>query len=204
MKQQLDSVLIEYLPNEFEIRWRPYQLYPGMPLDGVDRATYLRSRYGEQADPGRIPEGVQLAAAEMGLALNYGAMKRIPNTIRAHCLMELAFGAGCQHRLAESLFNQHFCLGEDVGDIETLVSVAAEVGMDAEKARSCLTSQENEPEVLAQLGRASALDIAGVPCILVEERFRIPGAQGIETLQQLLGRAREKLAAPVSEGAPHA
>ena len=204
MKQQLDRVLAEFAPDEFEIRWQPFQLYPRTPLERVERITHLQSRYGEQMDPGRVPESIQMAATEVGLELNYSAMRRIPNTLKAHCLMEFAFQAGCQHQLAESLFEQHFRLGNNVGDLETLLSAAAGLGLDPGEARACLRSRENEPIVLAQLKRARALEIAGVPCILVEERFRIPGAQGLETLGQLLRRAKEKLAAPVNDNAPHA
>lgn len=204
MKRQLDRVREDFAPDEIKIRWRPYQLYPGIPLEGVDRKAHLQSRYGEKADANRIPEGIQMAALEVGLEFNFDAMRRIPNTLKAHCLMEFAFAAGCQHQLAESLFEQHFCLGGDVGDPATLVSVAAELGMESGRANACLESRENEPEVLAQLERARSLEIAGVPCILIEERFRIPGAQGMDTLGQLLRRAKERLAAPVNENAPHA
>ena len=124
MKRQLDRVLDEQGAIQCEVRWRPYQLFPGLPAEGLDRADYLRRRYGGEVDAVRVPEGIQRAAADVGLAFDYAAMKRVPNTFDAHRLMDFAYDAGCQHALAETLFEYHFCLGEDVGNRETLVRAA--------------------------------------------------------------------------------
>lgn len=199
MKGQLDRVFADFERDEIEIRWRPYQLYPGIPRDGLDRAAHLRRRYGESTDLGRIPSGIQAAARELGLQLNFSKITRIPNTLKAHGLMDLAFEAGFQHGLAQVLFEYHFIEGRDVGDSEELICAAGSVGIDEVAARSFLTSNKGDPEVLAQLERARKLDIVGVPCILIEERFRIPGAQGMDSLAAMLRRARQKLAEELSQ-----
>ena len=118
MKCQLDEALDELGAIQCEVRWRPYQLYPGLPAEGLDRADHLRGRYGDEVDAARVPEGIQRAAAEVGLSFDYVAMKRVPNTFDAHRLMDFAYDAGCQHALAETLFEYYFAL-ERTLQIET-------------------------------------------------------------------------------------
>ena len=193
MKRQLDRVLDEPGAIQCEVRWRPYQLYPGLPAAGLDRADFLRRRYGGEVDAARVPEGIQRAAVEIGLAFDYVAMKRVPNTFDAHRLMDIAYDAGCQHALAEILFEYHFCLGKDVADRDTLVCAAVSSGLDREGVERSLESDQGRIGVEEQLGRARDLDIAGVPCILIEERFRIPGAQGSDALGKMIQRAAPRL-----------
>ena len=193
MKRQLDRVLASLQPDAFCVRWRPYQLYPGLPAGGVERADARQTRYGDDADASHVPHGIESAATQMGIALDFQAIKRIPNTLAAHCLMERAERIGCQHALAEVLFEQHFCRGADVGDAETLEAAAIQVGMDADEARASLGCADTWLKVRAHLARARELEIVGVPCILIENRFRVPGAQGVDTLRQILARARERL-----------
>ena len=193
MKCQLDEALDELGAIQREVRWRPYQLYPGLPAEGLDRADYLRGRYGDEVDAARVPEGIQRAAAEAGLAFDYVAMKRVPNTFDAHRLMDFAYDAGCQHALAETLFEYHFCLGKDVADRDTLVCAAVSSGLDREGVERSFESDQGRIEVKEQLARARDLDIVGVPCILIEERFRIPGAQGSDALRQMIQRAALRL-----------
>ena len=144
-------------------------------------------------DAARIPEAIQRAASEVGLEFDYPEMKRVPNTFDAHRLMDFAYDAGCQHALAETLFEYHFCLGEDVGNRETLVRAAVSSGLDRQSVERSLESDQGRIGVEEQLGRARDLDIAGVPCILIEKRFRIPGAQGSEALGKMIGRAALRL-----------
>ena len=106
------------------LRWRPYQLYPNMPRDGMDRARYLEARYGADADRARVPERIAREAEEVGLAFDFAAIEKMPNTFQAHRLLEFAELNGVQHELAEVLFDYYFCSGRDVGDAEVLAEAS--------------------------------------------------------------------------------
>ena len=177
------------------LRWRPYQLRPDVPVAGVSRERLLRARHGEAADPARIPERLHAEAEEAGLDFNYAAMTRVPNTLRAHRLLEYAWMQGVQHLLAETLFDWHFCAGRDVGDTATLLSAAESVGLAVEPVRAYLAGQGGLAEVQADLERASTLGVSGVPCYLLAGRFTLPGAQTTEVMAAFIDRARTRLAA---------
>ena len=171
-------------------RWRPYQLHPGLPPGGVDRAEHLKARYGAAADLGRMPKRLAAEAEEVGIAFNFAAIKRQPNSLQAHRLLEFAEPRGRQDELAEVLFRFHFCLGKDVGDNAVLAEAAQQAGLDGEKAAAFLAGNDGVEEVRTQLGRAADLGIAGVPCYLLAGRFTLPGAQTEDVMAQFIERAK--------------
>ena len=198
-KQRLDRVLATEAGEGIELRWRPYLLYPNLPEDGVDRAERLRQRYGEDADPGRIPERIRMEAEGEALSLRFDLIQRTPNTLLAHRLMEFAYDADVtgelQHQLSERLFRAYFCEGQDVGQIETLLEQADQVGLSAEEARQYLESDSGMAEVQEQLERGPELGVSGVPGYYLAEGFLLPGAQTSETMGQIITRVKERVAA---------
>ena len=64
-KRRLDQVLNSPTGEGVEVRWRPFQLYPSVPLQGWDRAEFIRRRYGVDADPGRVPTRIDEEAKQI-------------------------------------------------------------------------------------------------------------------------------------------
>ena len=89
----------------------------------MDRGEYLACRHGEKADRARAPRLIVEEGEDAGIAFDYGAIGRMPNTLTAHRLLDYAerrSGADAQLELAEVLFGCYFCEGRDVGDVDTL------------------------------------------------------------------------------------
>ena len=193
-KRRLDQVLNSDTGEGVSVRWRPFQLYPNVPLEGRDRAEFVRRRYGPEADPGRVPRRIDEEAQQEGLIFNYQAIEKLPNTLLAHRLLEFADTQGVAHELAEVLFAGYFCNGEDVGDLVTLIRLAAGVGLDAGEVEAALVSEYAVDEVASQLQRATELGVSGVPGYLLGGGFLLPGAQSVDTMQQIIARAKVRLA----------
>lgn len=194
-KRRLDKALEALPEGAVEVIWRPYQLYPQIPAEGVSRQAFMTARFGSADGADEIYQRVVAEAAGEGLALDFGAIRTAPNTLRAHRLMSWAEGSGRQHALAEALFQAYFVDGRDVGDPEQLAAIAADAGLDAAAAREMLTGTDETDKVMAELSLARSAGITGVPCFVLDGRFAIPGAQPVDTMRQLIDRAREKLAA---------
>ena len=140
--------------------------YPNVPIEGRDRAEFVRRRYAE-ADPGRVPRRIDEEARQEGLNFNYRAIEKLPNTLLAHRLLEFAEAQGVAHELAEVLFAGYFCNGEDLGDLITLTRLAAGVGLDAAEVEAALISDFAADEVAMQLQRATEVGVSGVPGYLL-------------------------------------
>ena len=189
-KKRLDAVLDTPVGEGVSLRWRPYQLYPNMPRDGMDRARYLEARYGADADRARVPERIAREAEEVGLAFDFAAIEKMPNTFQAHRLLEFAELHGVQHELAEVLFDYYFCSGRDVGDAEVLAEASCGVGLDVAAVSEHLAGTDGAGGVREQLARAVEVGVSGVPCYLLAGRFALPGAQTPEVMAQFIERAK--------------
>ena len=192
-KKRLDMVLRSSVGEGVDVRWRPYQLYPRMPVEGLDRAVFLEASYGNRADRGKIPERIRIEAEDVGLDLDFGAIEKMPNTFQAHRLLSYAETTGTQHELAEVLFEYYFCQGKDVGDVEVLVDAGESVGMEASRVRTYLASEADIELLREQFARATDVGVSGVPYYLLAGRFGIPGAQTPDVIGQFIERAKERL-----------
>ena len=195
-KQRLDQVLSGPDGEGVTVRWRAYQLQPRIPEGGIDRLTYLKSRYGEGADAARVPLRILAEATEEGLALDFAAIERMPNTFVAHRLMWFAFEQGgeeVQHRLAGRLFEAYFRDGEDVEDRSVLVRLGGEAGLVEAEVSELLASGEGAEAVREELAQAVDVGVSGVPCYVLGGMFPFPGAQTAEVMGQFVRRAKERL-----------
>ena len=57
-----------------------------------------------------------------------------------------------------------------------------------------LVSEYAVDEVASQLQRATELGVSGVPGYLLGGGFLLPGAQSVDTMQQIIARAKVRLA----------
>lgn len=192
-KRRLDQALDGEVGTDVVLRWRPYQLYPKAPESGWDRQDFVRRRYGAEADAGRAPGRIREEAEQEGLELRYDRIGRVPNTLLAHRLMELAALNDCQNALAEALFVGYFCNGKDIGDLVTLAELGAEVGLDRDEIQKELTGSFGLEVVKQQLQRAPDVGVVGVPGYLLGGGFLLPGAQSVDTMRQIIARAKIRL-----------
>ena len=164
------------LPN-LEIRWRPFMLDPSIPPDGIDRKTYYQSRFGSED---RVSSGTRRAAeigAKIGIRFAFEKITRIPNTLDAHRLVRWAAAEGHASETLLGLYSAYFESGEDIGDRAELVRIAAKAGLDASAIATRLESDEDIAAVLDEDRTVRALGINGVPCLLVDQKYALMGAQ---------------------------
>jgi predicted DsbA family dithiol-disulfide isomerase len=190
-KRRFESALASFkYRDQVEIVWKSFQLDPGAPrtsdlsLDEMLSKKYGMSREKAAAANARV---TSLAAQE---GLDYHLDQARPgNTFDAHRLIHLAAAHGKQGEMKERLMRAYFTEGQPIGEVETLVKLAAEVGLDAEEARAVLASDTYADEVTADEREARQLGITGVPFFVIGEKYGISGAQPGELFQQALEQA---------------
>src|SRR5574338_791589 len=132
------------------IAWRPYQLNPDMPQDGLDRRDYLEAKFGGPERAKAVYDRVSRVGAAVGIDFRFDRIPRTPNTVASHRLVHRAAHYGRQEEVVEALFRAYFLEGRDVGSLDVLVEVAAAAGLPAAEIRAYLESDEDAELVRGQ------------------------------------------------------
>ena len=166
-------------PQDVEVlvAWRPYQLNPDMPPEGMDRKTYLSTKFGGDARADEIYQRVREAGQTVGIDFNFTGIPRTPNTIDAHRLIGVAGRAGKQDAVVEALFHAYFLEGRDIGDRDVLAAVATAAGLEEKTVRDYLDGREDVDRVENEDAMARRMGIQGVPCFILNRKYAISGAQ---------------------------
>jgi predicted DsbA family dithiol-disulfide isomerase len=194
-KRRLDEALATGVGEGVNIIWRAYQLYPGIPAEGMDRGEFARLRY-KGADQSGARRQIEAEAERIGIDMGFERISRMPNTFLGHRLLHHARAHGVQYELSDLLFAAYFERGEDVGDVQVLLDAAESVGMDRAATAGYLASEAGTDEVRREIERASVIGVTGVPCFVFAGAYALPGAQEPEVIAQVIERAKVKLAAP--------
>ncbi|EDL48518.1 DsbA family oxidoreductase [Erythrobacter sp. SD-21] len=184
-----------------DIRWHAFELNPDMPEEGEERTAHIARKYGRTIEQSKeVQDQMRQAAEAAGVSLDYEGPEPAPeammwNTFDAHKLLTWALeehGAEAQTRLKLALFEAHFNQRRRIGERDVLLAVAEEVGLDREAAAKALDSEDLARKTRVEERAAMEMNITGVPAIIVEGRFMIPGAQPPEAYVNALRRVTER------------
>ena len=190
-KTRLDRALELNPTHNFIIEWHPFQLNPTMPKDGMDRREYLEAKFGGQKEAIEIYSNIDKTATETGLSLNFGGIKRTPNTIDAHRLIHWAGIEGRQNSIIDRLFKAYFQEGRDISEHSVLTRIASAAGMDQDVVRSLLKSDADKEDIKARDTDARKRGIQGVPAFVVANEYVIQGAQTIDIWDNIIKEIQE-------------
>jgi predicted DsbA family dithiol-disulfide isomerase len=190
-KRRLERALKARPQPGLVARWRAFQLNPGMSLGGMDRRDYLVAKFGGEAQASRIYDVIHAAAESEGLEFAFDLIKRTPSTLKAHRLVRFAQDRGQGSAVMEALFQAYFRRGEDIGDREVLISIAARLELEADLVRALLDGADGLDAVQAEDALARRHGINGVPCYIFNGKYALAGAHEPEVMFQLFDLARE-------------
>ncbi|MFE9246125.1 DsbA family protein [Nocardiopsis sp. NPDC006938] len=176
--------------EEVEVVWRSFQLDPGFPR-GVGEPVLDSLAKKMNATPDQVREmtaQVREVAAAEGLHYEFDGAVMV-NTFDAHRLTHLARERGLGGQAHERLMRAQLVEARDLGRVDTLVELAAEIGLDAERARAVLTTDAYTAQVEEDVRTARRLGATGVPFFVVDRAFGISGAQPLEVFTAALDRA---------------
>lgn len=182
-----------------ETYWHPFELNPNMPPEGEDTAEHIARKYGSTPEQSRANRSRLSDIGEgVGFAFNYGEGMRIYNTFNAHKLLTI-FGSErgwrAQTALKMALFTAYFQDRRDVSDTEVLCDIAEAQGMDRAVALAWINDAALTTSVLAEMTHWTDQNITGVPAIIFDQKYMVPGAQSAETFADVINKVLTKRAA---------
>ncbi|HEY6613249.1 MAG TPA: DsbA family oxidoreductase [Vicinamibacterales bacterium] len=188
-KRRLEKALASFEGRgDVTIAHRSFQLDPTRPTgETTSRRTMLMSKYRLTEDRVReMDHNMETMAAAEGLEYHLTEKGQSGNTLDAHRVVHLAASHDREDQMLERLYKAYFTEQRSVFDVEPLVSLAVEEGLDATEVREALESDRYVDAVRRDLEEARMLGVTGVPFFVIDGRHGISGAQATEVFTRAL------------------
>jgi predicted DsbA family dithiol-disulfide isomerase len=199
-KRRFELALAQRPYLEPRVAWRPFELNPDMPWEGVDRAAYLTAKVGGPDRVAAVEEALTQQGEAIGVRFRFDLIKRMPNSRRSHLLVAHAVRYGLQSRVKDRLMQAFFEEGSDIGELDELVRLGVEAGLGEREARAALVLREGQDGVVAAERHAGTLGITSVPTYIFDGQYTLSGAQEPSNMARILDQVADFAAA--REAAP--
>lgn len=198
--RRLKSALA-FVPHiEPEIWFRPYELDPNIPPEGVDYKAYMTAKFGGTGESGEDPQrnrfrAMRNALEEYGrnedIPYDFAGITHRPNTFDAHRLIRWAQGQGLGMDAKERLFRAYFTEHLDIGDHDVLTRLSGEIGLDPAIVGKLLASDADMDTVRQEEQVFQQMGVRGVPTYIANRRYAAQGAETAEKLAKFLTTVAE-------------
>ena len=122
--KKLQSAIHSASQFKFDLVWRPFQLNPDMPNEGLERQKYLEAKFGGKQKAKNAYQSIYNAGIENNIHFQFEKILTTPNSFASHKLLAIAHKLNKQSSVSEALFYSYFIEGIDIGNMEQLIIIA--------------------------------------------------------------------------------
>ncbi len=180
------------LQSDYEIkaRFRPYQLNPDLPRAGVDRHAHYARKFPDQARLAAAREAIRANARTAGFDFDPAAPAHLPNTLKAHQLIDAAGRVNAQEAVTLALYQGFWDELADIGDDETLIAIGERHGLARPEIETALAATATA--VAAEADSYRRAGVTGVPTFIVGERTGFSGGMAPASMIAALKEAARR------------
>lgn len=180
------------LKDDVEIVYKAFELDPTASKEVVSGTPerFARKYRLSIDDAKKQIEEISSLGRELGIDFRYATTK-YSNTRDAHRLMKLAeayYDRATVARLHEALFKAYFVENLILADHKVLLDKATGAGLKEEDVREVLDSDKYDDEVRLDEREAAMRGVRGVPYIMFNGHFAVPGAMTVDGFKSALER----------------
>lgn len=170
--------------HDVAIEWHAFELRPaGSPPPAPEYLARI-----QQAQP-RLK---QMFAEQHGVEIKHGPFGAGSRDAHIAAKWAEAQDAAAAARFHDLLFRAYFTRAEAVDQLAVLRRCAEEAGLNADALEAVLASPEArapyETLVDTDIMQASAYELTGVPALIIEDRYLVPGAVPTDTLRNIIAQ----------------
>ena len=191
-KKRVEAALEIFGSDRVEIAWRPFQLAPDMPKEGMDRKTYYDMKFGDNPQMKAMSNQLVELGKDAGITFNFDDITWSPNTLNAHRLIRWAQTSGVQTQVVDRLFQRYFEQGDNIGADDVLLNIAEQEGMDSNLVSDLLAGDADIEAVQQDMDNARHMGVSGVPTFIAENRLAVSGAQEPAVLVNFLEQVAQQ------------
>lgn len=189
--RHLQLALARWQGEPVTVRHHPFFLNPDTPPEGYDFLPYMTEKFAGRATPAVLFAGPTEAGKRVGLNFHFDRIGKSPNTLMSHRLIELA-PDDRREQVVEAIYDAYFEHGRDIGQLDVLVEIAGECGLDRDAMRLKLSGSAATAEVMAGVRQARQLGIQGVPFFVLDNRYAFSGAQPPDMMLRAMQQAADE------------
>ncbi|MDA1181147.1 MAG: DsbA family oxidoreductase [Proteobacteria bacterium] len=183
---QLNQALENFNNYNFEIVWRPFQLNPEMPPDGMDRQQYLTFKFGNEDNARSVYQRIEDEGKKNKIYFQFNKITKTPNSFFSHKLLAYAHNKKKQTEVLELLFYKYFIEGEDIGILNVLIQVSKDADIYDEHIEKYIISKKDNDSLLNEEKKAKNIGINSVPCFIFNKEIVVSGAQPKKNFIQII------------------
>ena len=101
---------------------------------------------------------------------------------------EYARDKGKYERFHENMFLGYFTEARDIGSVEVISAIAARYDLDVDDMMDALEDGRYRPRLVQARKEGEKINLTGVPTFIINEKFKIVGAQPMQVFQETFGR----------------
>ncbi|MET3113797.1 putative DsbA family dithiol-disulfide isomerase [Pedobacter sp. CG_S7] len=189
-KRKFEHALAQFKHKDnVEVEWHSFELDPQAKTQPEKNAyDYLAEVKGQSKEWSmEMHQYIKDTAAENGLVFNFDELK-IANSFNAHRLIQLAKSLGLADDAEERLFAAHFTDGKNIANLDTLIQIGIELGIEKAIVTQMLTIDSFSDEVRYDEKTAQSIGISGVPFFIINQKHTISGAQSADIFLKALNQ----------------
>jgi predicted DsbA family dithiol-disulfide isomerase len=162
------------------VTWVHFPLHPDTPEKGISIEELFA---GRDIDVDAMYTRMKSLMDEEGL--EYGKRSHTYNSRLAQELGKWADTQPGGDAIHDAMYKAYFVDGQDIGDEQALLDIAAAVGLDVDDARAVLQERTFKEAIDADWAKSRQYGVTGVPTF-VAGGYGVVGAQPYEALEGLL------------------
>lgn len=164
-----------------KLEWLPFEINPNMDKAGLGVSSYLAQKYGMTKEV-QLQNMANIESRGEAAGFEFKPMieRHVYNSFDCHCLLYLAKERPFQTSLKEAFFTAYFQQGLDISDRTVLMQCAQKVGMVDTEIIRAFDDEMLREEVKLQLQQVSNYGITSVPSLLINDKYLVSGAQGVD------------------------
>jgi predicted DsbA family dithiol-disulfide isomerase len=188
-KERLKQALREVGGNGIKVTNLPFQLNPDMPLEGMDRIQYIKKKFGSIENAKPMYDNMILQGQQENLEIKLDKIKKTPNTVKSHLLIDYAKLNKVENEVMDSIFESYFFKAKDIGDENVLLEIGKKHNLDSKELEKFITQKENLKKIDKLDTIAKQMGISGVPFYIFNDKISISGAETVENLTQAINKS---------------
>ena len=188
-KERLKQALREVGGNSIKVTNLPFQLNPDMPIEGMDRIQYIKKKFGSIENAKPMYDNMILQGQQENLEIKLDKIKKTPNTVKSHLLIDYAKLNKVENEVMDSIFESYFFKAKDIGDENVLLEIGKKHDLDIKGLEKFITQKENLQKIDKLDTIAKQMGISGVPFYIFNDKISISGAETVENLTKAINKS---------------